>query len=228
MNGLIVINKPLNYTSMNVISVLRKATGIKQIGHAGTLDPLATGVLLVCIADATKQLRFLLDTEKEYKTTINLLAFSETDDSEGPFKKVDIKMIPEEDKIKKCITKFIGQIAQMPPKFSAIKFQGQPLCRLVKAGKEFKIGPRIVDVYSISIIDYKWPRLSLKILCGSGVYIRSLARDIGKCLETGGYVESLVRTRVGKYKIEDSVDLEDIKKDPGLVDQKIQSINLKR
>lgn len=206
MNGLLVINKPLTYSSMDIIRILRRITGIKKIGHAGTLDPLATGVLLVCIGKATKKIETLMNTSKEYLAEIDLTAFSETDDAEGKLTLVEVNKIPTVKEITETITSFVGNISQIPPKYSAIKIQGQPAYKKVLRGEEFEIKPRIIQIYAIEIISYEWPKLTLNVKCGRGTYIRTLARDIGTKLNTGGYLTGLIRTGVGSYKIDQAID----------------------
>ncbi|MDR3646856.1 MAG: tRNA pseudouridine(55) synthase TruB [Candidatus Babeliales bacterium] len=206
MNGLLIINKPLTYSSMDIIRILRRLTGIKKIGHAGTLDPLATGVLLVCIGKATKKIESLMDTNKEYIAELNLNAFSETDDAEGKLTLVEAIKIPTLQDITEVIKNFIGDISQIPPKYSAIKIQGQPAYKKVLRGETFEIQPRIIKIYNIEILSYNWPILKIKVNCGRGTYIRTLARDIGNKLNTGGYLTGLIRTAVGDYTIDKSID----------------------
>jgi tRNA pseudouridine55 synthase len=206
MNGLLIVNKPLTYSSMDIIRILRRLTGIKKIGHAGTLDPLATGVLLVCLGGATKKIETLMNTNKEYIAEINLTAFSETDDAEGKLTKIDINKVPTLEEIKKVIKNFIGNISQIPPKYSAIKIAGQPAYKRVLLGETFEIQSRIITIHDILIISYKWPILKIKVKCGRGTYIRTLARDIGTKLNTGGYLSSLIRTGVGRYTIDQAIE----------------------
>lgn len=210
MHGLLIINKPLRYSSMDVVRRIRKLTGIKKVGHAGSLDPLATGVLLVCLGNSTKKISYLMDKTKEYIAEINLSAFSETDDAEGIIEPLQIKDIPLIDMIKSILNSFIGSILQTPPKYSAVKINGMRAYKKVLLGQEFKINPRLITIYSIELIYYEWPMLKIKVLCGKGTYIRSLARDIGIKLHTGGYLSSLVRTTIGNYKLENALNLLDI------------------
>ena len=209
--GFININKPINYTSMDVIRYLRKVTKIKKIGHAGTLDPLATGVLIVAIGKYTKKINLIMDQSKSYFTIIDLSKFSSTDDEEGEKTIVDIKEIPTIDQINRIInSKFSGEIEQIPPIYSAIKIKGKRAYDLARHGKNVEMKSRKVFIDNIQIVDYNWPYLSLNIECGKGTYIRSIGRDIGKELNTGGYLTKLVRTRIGSYNLNDSIDLESI------------------
>ena len=209
--GFININKPINYTSMDVIRYLRKVTKIKKIGHAGTLDPLATGVLIVAIGKYTKKINQIMDQSKSYFTIIDLSKFSSTDDEEGEKTIVDVQEIPTIDQINKIInSKFLGEIEQIPPIYSAIRIQGKRAYDLARQGMDIEMKSRKVFIDNIEIVDYNWPYLSLNINCGKGTYIRCIGRDIGKELNTGGYLTKLIRTRIGSYNLNDSIDLESI------------------
>ncbi len=216
MNGLIIINKPLTWTSMDVIRKLRRITGIRKIGHAGTLDPLATGVLLVCIGKATKKINDLMATQKEYIANIDLSAISNTLDAEGELTPVTITDIPSLGKIEQTLKQFIGTIEQIPPKYSAIKIGGRAAYKWAREGKEVPIASRPVTIDSIEILDYSWPNLKIKVSCGKGTYIRSLARDIGKVLSTGGYLSGLIRTQVGPYNLDEALDIASLDSIPDL------------
>ena len=208
LSGLIVVNKPLHLSSMDVVRVLRKLTGIRKIGHAGTLDPLATGVLLVCIGRvATKHIDKLMNTEKEYCAWINLSMFSVTDDAEGPFEDVIIEKIPSRKDIDLCLQRFIGLIAQVPPHYSAIKIEGVRAYEMARQGEMVELKPRNVLVLSIEVLSYEWPLLQIRVVCGKGFYVRSLARDIGVYLNTGGYLTSLERIRIDNYSINEAEPL---------------------
>ena len=206
----LIINKPLNVTSMDVIRVLRRITGIKKIGHAGTLDPLATGVLIICYGKGTKQISSFMDMTKQYKAEINLSAFSETDDREGELTAVEIKKQPTLKDIENIIPQFIGTIEQMPPKYSALKVKGKRAYDLARQGKEVELQARQVTIDSIDILNYEWPLLTLDIVCGKGTYIRALARDVGTALDTGGYLTKLERSAIGSYTLDESFMLDDI------------------
>ncbi len=210
MNGLLNINKPLTWTSMDVIRKLRRITGIRKIGHAGTLDPLATGVLLVCIGKATKKINDLMTTKKEYIANIDLSAFSNTEDREGELTPVDVQKIPSLEDVQKVMLTFIGNIEQTPPLYSAIKIGGKPAYKWAREGKKVPISSRTVTIDSIDLLKYSYPMLQIKIQCGKGTYIRSLARDIGKKLNTGGYLTDLIRTQVGTYKLDTAIDIASI------------------
>ncbi len=201
--GIIGIIKPKGISSFDVIRKLRQMSDIKKIGHAGTLDPLATGVLVVGVGkQACQKLNSIVKKEKEYIAKIKLGVNSTTDDEEGDKQIVNVENIPLLSQIKSIIPDFQGKIYQIPPIFSAIKIHGQPAYKLARQGKKVVLKKRLVEIKQIKILKYKWPYLELKVVTGPGVYIRSLARDIGEKLKTGGYLANLERTRVGDFKKE--------------------------
>lgn len=193
---------------MDVIRKLRRITGIQKIGHAGTLDPLATGVLLVCLGKATKKIEALMATTKKYTATINLSAFSSTDDAEGELSPIAIEQPPNQETIVATLEQFIGTYEQTPPIYSAIKIGGKAAYRWAREGKSVPIASRLVTIDSIHLVAYSFPELTIEIVCGKGTYIRSLARDIGKALKTGGYLTGLIRTQVGPYTLEQALAIE--------------------
>jgi len=206
--GIYPIFKPKGITSFRVISILRKITGVKKIGHGGTLDPLASGVLVVAIGkEFTRKIHLEVAKEKEYQAEIMLGLTSTTDDEEG------IKTIVGNNdrcsllEIKNILPKFIGKISQTPPIYSAIKIDGKEAYKLARKGKLPEMKAREVEIKKIEILDYHYPLLSIKVTCGPGVYIRSLARDLGDALGTGGYLHELIRTRVGDNKLDDCYQL---------------------
>ena len=196
-------------TSFDVVAQVRKITGVKKVGHAGTLDPLASGVLVIAVGrEATKQLSEIVGQEKEYIADIRLGLTSTTDDEEGSkqeIKKLKKSEIKEED-IKGVLKKFVGEIDQMPPKYSAIKVNGRRAYKSARKGEVVELKPRKVEIKEIEILDYKYPDLKLRVITGKGVYIRSLARDLGVVLGVGGYLADLERIRVGEFRIEDCVE----------------------
>lgn len=206
MEGVFAIYKPKGPTSNDVLEKLRKVTGIRKIGHAGTLDPLARGVLVVGIGrEATKSLSDLVKKEKEYLAKIRLGVESTTDDEEGERKKFKVEKIPSLKDVEKVILGFKGEILQTPPVFSAVKVRGQEAYKRARRGETPELGPRKVKIKKIKILGYRWPYLELKVVTGPGVYIRALARDIGKKLDTGGYLADLERVRVGDFTKDRSV-----------------------
>jgi tRNA pseudouridine55 synthase len=208
---IIGIIKPKRMSSHDVINIVRRKSGIKRVGHAGTLDPLASGVLVVAIGrENTKKLTGLLKKDKEYVATINLGMDSTTDDEEGEKTEYKVKQIPSKDQIENVIKNFIGEIKQTPPLYSAVKVNGKPAYYYARKGKELRLEERTVFVYGIEILNYEYPVLLIKVSCGSGVYIRSLARSIGEKLGTGAYLADLMRTRVGDFYIEKAYEIDDL------------------
>lgn len=212
MNGIYPIYKPVGPTSFRIISELKKITGIKKIGHAGTLDPLAKGVLVVAIGkEFTKQIEDIVNKEKEYIALIKLGETSTTDDEEGVKMPVLSYKRPLVSEIEAIIPKFVGEIQQVPPIYSAIKMEGKRAYKMARSGKTPEMKPRSIEIKDIEIIDYDYPYLKLNVITGKGVYIRSLARDIGEELGVGGYLAGLERTRVGQFTKEDSLTVEEFK-----------------
>ncbi|MFH0779660.1 MAG: tRNA pseudouridine(55) synthase TruB [Parcubacteria group bacterium] len=212
---IIAVYKPKGPTSHDMIDKIRRITGVKRVGHAGTLDPLASGVLVVGIGrEATRTLDAEVKKEKEYIATIKFGETSETDDEEGILMaKHGIYSVPSEDyptssQIETTMKKFIGEISQIPPAYSALKIKGTPAYKLARSGKKVNLEPRKVFIKEIEILKYEWPLLKIKVVCGPGVYIRSLARDIGEALGVGGYMSALERTRVGDFTVEQAIDLD--------------------
>jgi len=201
-----------------MLNKIRKIADTKKVGHAGTLDPLASGVLVVAIGrENTKKLRYILEEEKEYIGTVKLGETSETDDGEGvpspPTPLPEVEGSPKLNDIEKILPKFIGYaVWQMPPKYSAIKAGGKKAYEVARQGGEPLLGPRQVEIKEIEILEYKWPYLKIRVVCGSGTYIRSLARDIGEELGVGGYLADLERTRVGDFDKKDAIKEEDLEK----------------
>lgn len=191
---------------MDVIRIIRRRTKIKKVGHAGTLDPLATGVLLVCLGSATKKINELMGQSKIYEAEINLSAFTETDDAEGEPVPQEIQTIPSPDEIDAVLKTFIGTIQQIPPKYSALRINGVRAYQKAVRGDQFEMQPRTITIHSIELISYIWPLLTIQVHCGKGTYIRSLARDIGTKLNTGGYLTKLTRTAIGSFTLQQAID----------------------
>lgn len=211
MFGFINVCKPKGITSHDVISVLRKVTKIKQIGHAGTLDPFAEGVLPVAIGTATRLIEYL-PSQKEYVAEITFGASTTSYDIDGDFvEKSDITVKKED--LEKVLTDFRGEITQIPPIFSAIKVGGKKLYEYAREGKKVEIEPRKVKIELINIVDFdeKKQIATIIIRCSKGTYIRSIAHDIGQKLKCGAYLSKLTRTQSGKFKIKNSVKLDEIK-----------------
>lgn len=213
MENIIAIYKPKGPTSHDIIDEIRKITGEQRVGHAGTLDPLARGVLVVGIGrEATKKLSETVKKEKEYIAEITFGAESTTDDEEGDKTYLEIKELPSREIIEKALAKFIGKIIQTPPIYSAIKVKGRAAYKSARRGEEIQLKSREVEIKEIEMLQYKWPHLELRIVTGPGVYIRALARDLGKELAVGGYLSDLERIRVGNFRKGNSITIEDLRK----------------
>lgn len=207
--GIIGVYKPVGPSSFDMIRRLRILTGVKKIGHAGTLDPLARGILVVGIGrSACRSLEKEVKKEKEYLAVIKLGEESTTDDQEG--KKTIKENInrPSKKEILEILPQFQGKIEQVPPFFSAIKIKGKRAYQLARQGQRPIIKSRLVEIKNIELLEYQWPYLEIKVLTGPGVYVRSLARDLGQKLNCGGYLFDLERTRVGEFNKDNSIYLE--------------------
>lgn len=205
---IVLVDKPIGWTSFDVVAKIRsnysKQYGKKvKVGHAGTLDPLATGLLIVLVGRATKKQDQFMKLDKVYEVDITLGQTSSTDDEEGKKKKVS-SMQPSTDDVLAALEVFKGEIQQIPPAFSAIKVDGKRAYKLARAGQEVHIKPRQVTIYSITDVVFNYPKLSFTTKVSSGTYIRSLARDIGEKLGTGAYMSGLRRTSIGEYNVQDS------------------------
>lgn len=211
MEGIFAVYKPKGPTSHDIIDQIRRLTGVRKVGHAGTLDPLAKGVLVIGVGRAaTKQLAAIVSKEKEYLATIRLGATSATDDAEGPIYQftTPINSANTNKKvIQEILRKFTGKIQQVPPAYSAIKIKGKAAYKSARQGKPLQLKTRLVEIKKIMLISYKWPYLKIKVITGPGVYIRSLARDIGQELAVGGYLYNLERTRVGQFTKKNAIKL---------------------
>ena len=202
LNGLLILDKPAGISSAAAVNrVKRLLPRGTKIGHAGTLDLFATGVLVLLIGKATKQCESLMDQSKQYEATIRLGAATATDDPESPERMCMSSGPVERARIEAILPGFMGAIEQIPPMYSALKIQGKRASDRVRAGQVIEMKPRIVNIYAIELMRYEWPNLDLRVDCGRGTYIRSLARDIGKALGVGGYLRQLRRTRVGPFDV---------------------------
>lgn len=211
----LLVDKPKGITSHDVIDYLRKITGERRIGHAGTLDPNATGLLIVGISrESTKHLGSITkDTAKTYIADILLGATSDTDDSEGVISNSNSDLKPEKSDIEKVIKNFLGEQDQIPPIYSAIKMQGKKAYEVARKGQNIELAARKVVIHSIKLLNFNYPNLQMECEVSAGTYIRSLARDIGEKLGTGGYLKELRRTKIGEYKIESAVELDKLTRD---------------
>jgi tRNA pseudouridine55 synthase len=207
LDGIFNINKPSGKTSFSVVALIKRLTGERRAGHAGTLDPDASGVLPVCIGQATRIVEFLMDTRKTYRAEVELGKATDTYDGSGKItSQGDISGI-DTDKLDQSLAQFRGNIEQVPPMYSAVKHKGQPLYRLARAGVAVQRKSRKVTIYRLELTSWKPPMATLEIECSKGTYIRSLANDLGEGLGCGAYLKNLVRTRYGIFNIKDAVSL---------------------
>jgi tRNA pseudouridine55 synthase len=207
---LLLINKPLRWTSFDVVNKLRYKLKIKKIGHAGTLDPLATGLLIICTGKMTKRIDEYQAQEKEYTGKLVIGQTTPSHDLETAVsEKMDISLITE-DQIHLATKRFIGTIQQIPPIHSAIKIDGKRSYNLAREGKEVELKPREVTVSEFEITFIEKPVIGFRIVCSKGTYIRSLARDFGNELGVGAYLSELCRTRIGNYKLEQAISVEEV------------------
>ena len=206
----LLINKPIEWTSFDVVRKIRNLIKIKKVGHAGTLDPLATGLLIVCTGRFTKRINEFMAQEKEYTGTFTLGATTPTYDLESePGNFTDINSISKGE-ILGTTKQFVGEIFQVPPAHSAIKIEGKRVYELARQGKDVKMEPRKIFIIEFEITKIEMPVVSFRVVCGTGTYIRSLANDFGKVLGCGAYLSSLCRTRIGESKLADAKTMTEI------------------
>lgn len=224
MNGVIVIDKGKGYTSHDVVNIIRKELKIKKVGHTGTLDPNATGVLPILIGEATKISKYLIEHNKTYIAEITLGDKRTTGDIEG--KILETKQIPEltKEKIDKVLKEFLGKQKQKPPIYSAIKINGKKAYEYAREGKEIEINEREIEIYKINLLHYEKDTITFEVNCSKGTYIRVLCEDIAEKLGTVGYMKNLRRTEVDKFNLEQAVTIEEIKEKTDIVEQKIISV----
>ena len=211
MNGIINVYKEKGYTSHDVVAVLRKIAGQKKIGHTGTLDPDATGVLPVCLGRATKLCDLLTDRDKTYEAVLLLGKTTDTQDISGAILKEQPTDHLNEAEVTKVIESFKGTYDQIPPMYSALKVNGKKLYELAREGKTVERKSRKVTIYQIHIKEIQLPRVRMEVTCSKGTYIRTLCHDIGNLLGTGGCMEELTRTKVGRFELKDSLKLEELR-----------------
>ena len=208
--GVVVLDKPSGMSSMTAVSIIRRKVGLKA-GHAGTLDPLATGVLVIGVGQATKSLDRFMKTRKSYLTEIDLSAFTATDDRESEPEPVEVDAPPDAGAVSAVLKeRFTGEFQQVPPDFSAKKVGGRRAYAVARKGQAPRLEPRPVMVHEMTLESFDWPIATVRITCEKGFYVRSLARDLGKVLGTGGHCASIRRVAVGPFTIDEAVDPDDL------------------
>ena len=210
-DGFINFYKPVGMTSMDAVRRIKRLSGVRRkVGHAGTMDPLARGLLPICVGQATRLMDYVISGTKQYRMDIRLGAVTNTYDAEGEVVETGSAFGITRDQLERGIEPFVGSIQQIPPMYSAVKFQGQRLYKLARAGKEVEREARTVEIHQIRVLEFAPPSLTLLVDCGRGVYMRSLAHDLGQVLGCGGYVTDLERLRCGGFDSEASVTLEQL------------------
>jgi tRNA pseudouridine55 synthase len=206
--GLLNVDKSPGWTSRDAVNRVARLVRPAKAGHAGTLDPLATGVLVVCVGRATRLVEYVQQQPKRYEAAFLLGRRSETDDVEGHVEELDAPIVPTRDQLDAALSRFVGEIEQRPPAYSAVKIGGKRAYRLAREGRPVAPPPRKVRVYELAILSYDYPTLELEILCGSGTYVRSLGRDLAAAVGTSAVMHQLCRTAVGVFKLDSAVRLD--------------------
>ncbi|MBA2681313.1 MAG: tRNA pseudouridine(55) synthase TruB [Ktedonobacteraceae bacterium] len=210
MDGILNINKAVGMTSHDVVARARKILKQKRIGHTGTLDPLASGVLPLCIGQATRVAEYLSESGKAYQAEITFGVTTDTYDAEGTVLSAKDTSALSHEQIEEMLPAFLGHQMQQPPRYSAIKIQGQPAYKLARAGEEVSLALRSIEITQLHVLAWNSPRLSLAIECSKGTYIRSLANDLGNISGYGAHLSALIRTRSGPFSLKDSISLEQL------------------
>jgi tRNA pseudouridine55 synthase len=208
LSGILNVAKSAGITSRRVVDRVVRLVRPAKAGHAGTLDPLATGVLVVCVGQATRLIDYVQRMPKTYEGAFLLGRTSDTEDVEGVVVELSDPPRPTPGQIEGAFGRFLGTILQRPPAYSALKVEGKRAYDLARAGQEVELAPRPIEVHSIELLGYEYPELRLRIVCGSGTYIRSLGRDLAETLGTGAVMSALVRTAIGGFRLEDACDVE--------------------
>jgi tRNA pseudouridine55 synthase len=202
--GLLNLNKPVGVSSAGVLGRIKRLVRPAKIGHAGTLDPIASGVLVACVGPATRLVNYVQRMTKSYRATFLLGRASESDDIERPVTELANPAIPSRDEMERAALRFIGEIEQRPPPFSALKIGGRPAYQLARKGRHVDLAPRVVTIHHLEIVSFEYPTLVLDIGCGSGTYVRALGRDVAESLGTAAVMLELMRTAVGPFRVEDA------------------------
>jgi tRNA pseudouridine55 synthase len=209
MDGILVVNKPRGITSHDVVSKVRRIAGQKRVGHAGTLDPLAMGVLLVCLGKATRVAEYLAGSDKTYRAVMRLGIETDTYDADGQIVATQPVSVSESE-LRAALNQFAGEVDQVPPMYSALKREGQPLYKLARKGIEVEREPRRVTIDAITLREFQLPDVTIDVRCSAGTYIRSLAHDVGAKLACGAHLIELTRLASGAFTIDEAVRLEDL------------------
>jgi tRNA pseudouridine55 synthase len=207
ISGVLVVDKPVGMTSHDVVQAIRRGTGIRRAGHTGTLDPRASGVLVVLIGPAVRLSEFVSASDKRYQAIIRMGSTTDTYDSEGQFTSQDMPVDVTEEDFEKVLKGFEGEIEQTPPQYSAVKVGGRKAYEKARKGEEVELEPRIIQVHHLEVLEWAPPEVVVDVHCSSGTYVRSLANDLGETLGTGAYLVGLRRTKSGRFTLRDAVPL---------------------
>ena len=207
ISGVLVVDKPVGLTSHEVVQIIRRGTNIRRAGHTGTLDPRASGVLIVLIGPAVRLSEYVSASDKRYQAIIRLGATTDTFDSDGRFTSKDQMVEITEDQFATALKSFVGEIIQTPPPYSAVKVHGRPAYDMAREGEEVELEPRKIQVYSLEMLEWAPPEVVIDVYCSSGTYVRSLANDLGTKLGCGAYLTGLRRTKSGRFTLRDAVPL---------------------
>jgi tRNA pseudouridine55 synthase len=203
VNGFLVVNKPAGITSHDVVDAVRRMTGMRRVGHAGTLDPMATGVLVLALDAATRLVQFIDGSDKTYRATVRLGETTTTYDADGDLVERHPVTVSQAE-VEAALVRFRGESAQIPPMYSAVKVNGQKLYKLARQGIEIERAPRPVTIHRLDVVAWTLPDVTIEVVCSAGTYIRSLAHDLGQTLGCGAYLIALTRTAAGEFRVEDS------------------------
>jgi tRNA pseudouridine55 synthase len=208
ISGALVVDKPTGMTSHDVVQAVRNGTGIRRAGHTGTLDPRASGVLVVLLGPAVRLSEFISASDKRYQAIVRLGASTDTFDADGKFtRKSEAPVDVTESQFEEALKKFVGHIEQTPPPYSAVKVQGRKAYEMAREGEEVNLAPRTIDVYHLEVLEWAPPEVVIDVHCSSGTYVRSLANDLGNMLGCGGYLVGLRRTKSGRFSLRDAMPL---------------------
>lgn len=207
VSGVLVADKPVGLTSHDVVQIIRRGTGIRRAGHTGTLDPRASGVLVILVGPAVRLSEYVSASDKRYQATIRLGSSTDTYDSEGMITNSSPVGDISEEQFDEILQQFVGEMEQVPPPYSAIKVKGRKAYEMAREGEEVDLEPRIINVYSLEVLEWAPPEAVIDVYCSSGTYVRSLANDLGRALGTGAHLVGLRRTKSGRFTLRDAVPL---------------------
>ncbi len=211
ISGVLVIDKPTGMTSHDVVNIVRRGTGIRRVGHTGTLDPRASGVLVILVGPAVRLSEYISASDKRYQAIIRMGTATDTYDAEGAFTREEVTVDVTEEQFEAELKKFEGEVEQTPPAYSAIKVNGRKAYEMARKGEEVELEPRMIQVHHLEVLEWATPEVVVDVHCSSGTYIRSLANDLGEVLGCGAYLVGLRRTKNGRFSLRDSTPLRKLK-----------------